>query len=460
MIIRRTLLACACATAIASPAHAANWVMLQGVERPNAVGTTEVWGFLQPQYSQTDGTKLAAGLWAGQNAVFNTIAPDQKTESQFHIQRARIGARGQNFPLNSKVNYFFLAEFGDNGITSGVGGAARVTDASVTLSYIPGARIRVGQFKYPGSEEGLQAIHVFDYINFTNVTDSLLLERFFNRTGEPACAIVASPDATLAANCANSPNGSVGAFRDVGVQVFDAFRTGDWEHTYAVMVGNGNGIARGDNNDAKDVYAYLSTEWIFGGEGPRREGLKFFIWNQDGERTIITGGTGTQANGTAADFDRTRTGGGITLRKGKYRLAAEYIKADGMIFDGTDGGAVPGTLSINTTAPPPIQYAGFNIAPVDKADGWYADVGYLVLPNLELDLRYDTLNRRTETSAAEREFTTTTVGLQYFFDRRNRLAVNYEFREAEAPNLPSTNPANQVLDGMDDRLSLQLTSIF
>jgi hypothetical protein len=131
------------------------------------------------------------------------------------------------------------------------------------------------------------------------------------------------------------------------------------------------------------------------------------------------------------------------------------VKADGMIFDGTDGGAVPGTLNNAGT-----QYATFNIAPVDKAKGWYADVGYLVLPNLELDLRYDTLDRRTETAAAEREFTTTTVGLQYFFDRRNRLAVNYEFREAEAPNLPSTNPANQILEGMDDRLSLQLTSIF
>jgi hypothetical protein len=447
------MLACVCATAMATPAYAANWVMLQGVERPNAVGTAEVWGFLQPQYSETDGTRLAAGPWAGQNAVFNTIAPDLKAESQFHLQRARIGARGQNFPLNSKINYFFLAEFGDNGITSGVGGAARVTDASITLNYIPGARIRVGQFKYPGSEEGLQAIHVFDYINFTNVTDSLLLERFFNRTGEPACATISS--VATAANCANSPNGSVGAFRDVGIQVFNAFRTGDWEHTYAVMVGNGNGIARGDNNDAKDIYTYLSTEWVFGGEGPRREGMKFFIWNQDGERTIIAGGTDTQADGTMADYDRTRTGGGISLRKGKYRFVAEYVKADGMIFDGTDGGAVPGSLNNARN-----QYAGFNIAPVDKAKGWYADVGYLVLPNLELDLRYDTLDRRTETAVAEREFTTTTVGLQYFFDRRNRLAVNYEFREAEAPNLPSTNPANQILEGMDDRLSLQLTSIF
>lgn len=456
--MRRTALACACATAIAGPAHAANWIMLQGVERPNAVGTTQVWGFLQPQYTQTDGTALAAGPWAGQRAAFNSIAPDLEAEGQFQLQRARIGARGQNFPLNSKINYFFLAEFGNNGITSGVGGAARVTDASVTLSYVPGARIRVGQFKYPGSEEGLQAIHVFDYVNFTNVTDSLLLERFFDRTGEPACQ-AASPEAT-AASCANSPNGSVGAFRDVGVQVFDAFQTGKWEHTYAIMVGNGNGIARGDDNDAKDVYAYLSTEWVFGGEGPRREGLKFFIWNQDGERTIVTGGAGTQTApagmlGTATDYDRTRAGGGISLRKGNYRFVAEYVTADGMIFDGTDGGAVPGSLS-NAGS----QYAGFNMAPVDKAKGWYADVGYLVLPNLELDLRYDTLDRRTETAAAERRFTTTTLGLQYFFDRRNRVAVNYEFREAEAPNLPSTNPANQILEGMDDRLSLQLTSIF
>jgi hypothetical protein len=58
--------------------------MLQGTEAPSATKTVQLWGFLQPQYVQTDGTKLPAGTpFAGSDAVFNTINPDQKSDSQF-----------------------------------------------------------------------------------------------------------------------------------------------------------------------------------------------------------------------------------------------------------------------------------------------------------------------------------------------------------------------------------------
>jgi len=459
--LKQTALTLACVAALGTTvqqADAANWLMLQGTE---PVGTAErayVWGFLQPTYTQTDGTPLPAGTpFAGRDAVFNTIVPDQKSDSQFQILRAQVGVRGQNLPLDSNINYFFLAEFGNNGVTTNGGGAARVVDASITLNHIPGARVRAGLFKTPTAEEGLQAIHVFDYINFTNVTDQMLLERFFDRDGVPACTTATSGTAET---CANRPNGPVGAFRDIGVQVFNAFTFGSFELSYAAMLGNGNGINRGDNNGSMDKYYYLSGEYVFGGNGARREGLKFFAWQQDGKRTLITGGTGTQSSvggtaGTEADYDRTRSGLGLTFRKSKFRAAAEYIKADGMIFDGTDGGAVAGVSNIAGTT-----FATFNIVPVDKADGYYADFGYLVLPKLELDLRYDSLNRRTDVAANERQFTTTTVGVQYFFNPKTRATLNYELRNAEAPNLPATNPANLVLDATDNRISLQLTAIF
>lgn len=459
--LKKTVLASACTAVLLSMtvgAQAANWLMLQGTEEPSATPTWQLWGFIQPQYSRTDGTKLPAGTpFAGSDAVFNTINPDQESNSQFQLQRAQIGIRGQNFPLDSKVNYFILTEFGNNGITANGGGAGRLIDASVTLNHIPGARVRFGLFKTPGVEEGLQAIHVFDYINFTNVTDQLLLERFFNRDGAPACTVATGG---TAASCENSPNGPVSAFRDIGIQVFDAFKVGSWELSYAAMVGNGNGINRGDNNNSKDKYLYFSGEYIFGGAGPRREGLKMFAWWQDGKRTLITGGTGAQDGiggtaGTEGDFDRTRTGIGLTFRKSQYRATAEYIKADGMIFDGTDGGAVPGQKNPAGTA-----FATLNIAPVDKADGYYVDLGYLVLPNLELDVRYDTLNRRTDVAANERKFTTTTLGAQYFFNKKTRVALNYELRDAEAPNLPASNAANQVLNAMDNRISVQMTMVF
>lgn len=440
-------LAVAGALAAATPgAFAANWLMLQGTEAPSAAPAAQVWGFIQPTYAHTDGDVLPAGAWAGQKAVFNLIAPDLATNDTFYLARARIGVRGQNFPLNSKVNYFILGEFANNGVTASDGGAAKLSDASITLNYIPGARIRVGQFKYPGAEEGLQAYPITSpYVNFTNVTDQLLLERFFDGDGADTPVLGAAGSGN-----ANLPNGPVGAFRDIGVQVFDSFRTGAWDTSYALMVGNGNGIVRGDNDANKEAYAYLATELVYGGEGPHRDGLKLFVWGQEGKRTVRTGTTQT-----LGEFDRSRTGAGVTFRKKGVRAIVEYIEADGMIADGTDGGAVPGAATNAGTG-----VASFNVAPVDKADGYYVDIGYRFLRNVEANVRYDVLNRRTNTAAFERQFTTTTLGMQYFFDPRNRVTFNYEMRDAEAPNLPGSSPANAILGATSDRITLQLTSIF
>lgn len=422
---------------VAGTAQAANWITLQGVE-PGGAERANVWGFIQPEFQYTEGTKLKAGPWTGQDAAFNSIGPDLDSNSTFSVRRARIGVRGVGFPLDDKTNYFLLLEAGNNGITSNGGGSVRVTDASVTLNHIPHARVRVGQFKYPGAEEGLQAIHVFNYVNFTNVTDALLLERFFDSDG------------SVTTVGANSPNGPVGAFRDIGVQVFDWFNVNDWEHTYAFMVGNGNGIARGDDDDNKDIYLYWASAKIFGGKGGRREDWKMFAWYQDGKRTINAGTTQAEQ-----EFDRKRYGIGTTYNKGKYRAAAEYVKADGMIFAGTDGAAIPGAMNNAGTA-----VASFNMIPDDEADGWYLDFGYQILPQLELDIRYDVLNRETETSANERKFETWTLGAQYFINKKTRITFNYEFRDREAPNLAASAVPNRILDGIDDRISLQLLAIY
>lgn len=420
-----------------APAYSANWLALQGTEPPDAAAV-KVFGFIQPEYQYLDGTDLRAGPFAGTPAATNLVGPDQDSSSTFTVRRARLGARGVPFPQDDKINYFILAEAGNNGITHNGGGSVRISDASVTLSHIEGARLRIGQFKYPGSEEGLMAIQSFDYVNYTNVTNILMLERFFDSDG------------SVASVGANSPNGPTGAFRDVGIQVFDWFEIGGWEHSYAAMVGNGNGITRGDDNDDKDLHLYWASERLFGGKGGRREGLKLYAWHQEGKRKLATG-----AAQTVHDFDRTRWGVGSTLLKGKYRAGAEYIRADGMIFSGTDGGAVAGTMNNAGTA-----VASNNMLPEDEADGWYIDVGYRVLPNLELDVRYDRLDRGTDTAAEERRFETLTLGAQYLFNPSTRATLNYEFRDAEAPRLPGDAVPNQVLDSIDDRLSIQLLTVF
>jgi predicted porin len=246
--------------------------------------------------------------------------------------------------------------------------------------------------------------------------------------------------------------------------VFDAFKSASWEHSYAVMFGNGNGIARGDNNEHKDLYLYWSSEWVFGGKGGRRQGWKLYAWEQTGKRTIINeNGTGDKADDFTKDYDRTRWGVGTTFRKSKYRAAFEYIAADGMIQNGTDGAAVADTTTNAVATGPNAGFTStvsWNILPEEKADGMYLDFGYLVIPSLELDVRYDVLNRATDVATRERKFETYTIGAQYFFNKKTRMILNYEIRSAEAPGYADSAPQNQVLDSIDDRASLQVLAVF
>jgi phosphate-selective porin len=228
------------------------------------------------------------------------------------------------------------------------------------------------------------------------------------------------------------------------------------------MVGNGNGIARGDNDDNREFYYYLSAGQVFGGKGPRREDWKVYAWFQDGERTIFDSGSNTEA-----EFDRERWGLGATFRKGKFRVYGEYVEADGMIPNATTGAAAD-TGSTNPNAFGPMMGAAnpvgsvvstFNTLTKNEAQGWYLDFGYKVLPNLELDVRYDELDRGTEGAASiERDFERWTIGAQYFFNKKSRFTLNYEFRDTEAPGGNAGQKA--IVGGADDLLTAQVLVIF
>ena len=442
MNFKKLALAIVCAggaMAASVPAQAANWLMLQGTERDSAAGRAKVWGFIQPTAQYIKGTTVQAGQWGGQTFQANTLGPDRSSEYDMNIRRARIGVRGQGFPLDGKTNYFILAEYGHNAITvpGGGGGAMYLTDASVTLNHVPGARFRVGQFKTPGSEEGLQAIHVFDYINFTSVTDGMLFETFVDGDGTDASAV-------------NKPNGARGAFRDIGAQVFDTFKFGAWEASYAVMVGNGNGINRQDNDNQKEFYGYVSAEQVYGGKGPRIQTWKTFAWGQMGKRTIAGG-----------QHDRSRYGVGTTFRKGKIRAAAEYMMGSGVIINGTDGG---GTIGAQNNAG--TSTADINVELDGEASGYYAHIGYQVMKKVEIDFRWDQYNRSTHAAAKERTFQNATVGVQYFINKKTRIVANYQHRMMSVTN-PSAiaveaqrTAAEKIADGVDPIIGLQLLAIF
>jgi len=426
----------------ASTAQSANWLMLQGTEKDGASERARVWGFVQAQYQYDNSDPGPKGYNPPK-----LIGPNLDDQSQFNVNRARIGIRGTGFPLDPNVNYFILAELGNNGITSGSDGK-HLTDASVTLNHIPGARVRMGLFKYPGAEEGLQAIHVFDYINFTTVTNQLLLERFPASTCDGATPLVPCTQTTDGNNGAtyapdadmNQFSRSVGAFRDVGIQVFDTFKAGTWENSYAVMIGNGNGLNYGDNDENKDVYLYLSTENVFGGKGGRREGLKMFAWHQDGKRTKADDRTKTQ--------DRTRSGLGLKYLKRPFRASAEYMQGEGMIFMG--------------------QHRPKHMWNDGEASGYYAEAGYYIPGSKwEIDLRYDSYTRdenfrfptpppASSAPGDESTFDTTTIGAQYHFNKKTRMNVEYAMRDFKS----DTKAIDNNLKGVKDRFAIQVTHIF
>ncbi len=431
-------LALATALGLAAPAHSANWLMLQGTEPEDAAARAKLWGFVQPGYKDDASDPNPGGAYVPPKL----IGPDLTSQSGFNLNRARIGARGTGFPLDGKINYFIMAELGNNGITQPGNSFAKLTDASITLNHVPGARFRVGLFKTPGSEEVFQGIVNLDYIEFTNFANQQLIERLPNKR----YTANVPPQPMDSAGDLNRFEQSVAAARDTGIQVFDTFESGDWEHSYAVMVGNGNGLNVGDLDNNRDTYLYWSSEYIFGGRGPRVEGVKLFAWDQRGKRRLDNTDDGVHNPET---FDRERRGLGVRYLKKPWRIAAEYATAEGMIWVGPHAP----TFDMNPAVPPGNGVHG-------KADGYQVDVGYYI-PNTKWEVagRYDIYNR-LKNDPFETRWKTLTLAAQYHFNPKTRLTLNYIMRDVEAVNFPSGAGPNANVDGIGNRTAIQLTHIF
>lgn len=433
-IRRASLLLAIFAGLLPAPAQAVNWLMLHGTEAEKAP-LIRPFGNVILDYQHTDDTRIPAGPWLNQKAVYNQIGPRLESSSQLTLRKIQLGARGA-LP-DPRFNYQVQALAGDNDVTGiDSGNRVRLLDVSLTVSVIPHARLRVGMFKYPGAEESLQSNVLGSYINLSNMGNQLLQERFYDNDGS-------NP------HNSNIP-GAGSTFRDIGVMLFDTFRSDSWEHSYAIMVGNGRGISTGSGSPGQDLYLYWSSEYVFSGKGVKQEGIKLFTWLQDGERTLKTGVLQTEQS-----FERTLVGGGATYRQGDIRATGEVVKAKGMIPNSTDSGGVPGALNNAGT-----QVSSYNLLPEEEAIGWYIDLGYQVLPAWWLDARYDRLDRGTKINSNERRFTTLTLGTHYFFTPNTRAMINYEIRKNKATHLAEDTPQNLLLHSYDNRLSMQLFWMF
>lgn len=424
--------------------QAANWVDVIATEPANAPAI-KPFGFIQPTYTYLDADPLAgmggaAASTNGQYQIQNQVGPNFEDSDQLQFLRAQFGLRGR---LTDKINYFLLTDVGKNLTT--VQHPLMVTDASMTFSFIPGAKIRAGLFKLPTGEEALVSNPVaYSYVYYSAVTSALVQETFYRDVaGTPAGCTVIAGNTSLDCGMAVAGNN---AFRDWGIQVFDSFSKNKWELGYAAMISNGNEIENiSDNNSSKDLTARLQLSYVFKGKGPLREDANAFIWRQSGERTY--GGT---------DYDRIREGVGFRVTKGPFRTSGEYIRAEGMVAGGPNPPVVPASGDLE----PPYN---LNLAPAGKADGWYLEGGWRFHPKWEIEARYDEFDRSHDDPAAQRIFKTWTLGGQYFINKTTRLTLNYEWREAEVPyplaitNAVQRSNANIVADNLGDRVSLQLT---
>jgi hypothetical protein len=462
--MKKVALATICAGGLAATmqAEASNWLMLQGTEPEAAMGRAKVWGFLQPTY-QKDQSDTGGDKYAGPEPT--RIGPNLEDQEQFQLFRARIGVRGTGMPLDPNINYFIMIEGGSNAATDGgrygQRTPVRLMDASVTINnFKKVARIRTGLFKTPGPEEILQGIITFDYINLTDVSNQLMMERFTNGVSSAADGndIFSATEASWSS--------SFGAGRDIGIQAFNSFKAGNWDTSYALMVGNGNGLETGGNADGLDKYVYLSTEMSLpGGWGPRPNGLKMFVWSQSGKRKLDMTDDGV-AN--PVSYDRNRQGLGFTFRNWGLRVIGEYMTGKGMIFQGPEKPNF-GIGAIDVNHPTLSQFTTQSLD--GKANGYYLDLGY-EFPGSggwEADLRYDVYNRSTDSDYIEAEFKRITYGVQYHFNRKTKFIINYEVRKDKAKNPIAAAPPplknmttalHTGLDSVGNRIGVQITHIF
>lgn len=454
-LFKRTLICAVCSLAFGftGTASAYDWLSLQGTEPEAASVPAKVFGFVQTDY-QKDYSKANA---AGQYVPPKLLGPNLDSQSGFNVRHVQIGVRGTGFPIDDSINYFALVELG-NAATSRTcptsttcNTSPSLTDGSITVNSIPYARIRMGLFKYPGAEEGMESTIKEEYIDFSEATNGLLLERFPNTVYTANLAAETPYTFQTTGGSLNGFTKPAGGFRDSGVQVFNTFDlANDWNLSYAVMLGQGSGTQLNNVDGEYDTYYYLSTEKNLATTGPSN-GLKFFVWRQTGKRLAdIT-------NDLTVDpklYKRDRSGLGMKYEAKPFRVAAEYINANGMIFEGPDKPSFYFAVPANAANIP-------NNGALAKGSGWYLDGGfYIPGTKWELDARYDTADFNRD-HVDEHRFSKTTLGTKYDFNPMAHLTVNYEIRNFKCTTATTQcRNANANLSTVGNKLGVQLTAAF
>lgn len=394
------------------PARAADWNFVQGTE-PKGAPAVRPFGVVQVTAEGIVAEPvrgLGPGLSAfeGQRASFNVLSSGAPWSVA--VRRARPGLRGVIPGTGEHVSYYLLAELGTVPLARD---GPTLADAAITLSYVPGARVRVGQFRLPLMDEGMESnAMAAEWPNLTSVANTLVME---NPVAKGAYA------------------GGASGFRDVGVEVFDAFQLGHMALSYSVALTNGR---RGeiDVDGAKDVTARTMASWVFSGAptDAHRQELSLFAWGQRGERKL---------DGVVAQ--RIRSGVGVHLEKEPVRVRAELVYASGAIFGGPSPSFAGQPLAVDATG---------------HAIGGYVQARIRVLGKGSVGLRYDELRRGQGDPKALRISRSLTPMVEWDPAPRVRVQASYEKRWLAAPG--ASVDARTIAATMGDRLDAQVTVLF
>ncbi len=217
-----------------------SWAMVYGTEKPQQRPTALLFGVVQPGYSYIQSS--------------STTSPNVTGNGAFKFYRLRPGIRGS---LGPNIDYFFLAEFANNAANPntapGVNASARVMDGNVTLNYIPGVHVQVGQMLVPFGEEGATAAGVLPWINYSPATYNIDFNQFATT---PSNNGIAGPPAP--------PNGLFDAGREMGVMAFNQFVHGPMAVDYAVGYFNGTGLSQTQNGMGHPDQAFVHGGVDFG----------------------------------------------------------------------------------------------------------------------------------------------------------------------------------------------------
>ncbi|MEN8194527.1 MAG: porin, partial [Bacteroidota bacterium] len=178
--------------------------------------------------------------------------------------------------------------------------------------------------------------------------------------------------------------GKEGAFfRDIGAQVAGtAVISKDFALLYKAMIMNGNGSNVFENNNSKDLVGNV--------------GLKL-------PYNIIVGGSYyTGISGDSVDVGENGFAVNVAVKNKKFTAQAEYMSAS---YE----------LSATNT---------------EKPAGFYVYGTYMILPKIEIGVRYDSFDRNTN-SSSNVSMSRTTISTGYYFNSINRIMLNYEIRDDE-----------------------------